>query len=158
MFLWCHNNRHEHQRQKIVLLFDTFLRSLLLLDGAVGAKYAWIAMLARALLRRFIAAFVISWQSYKSNRSSLVQERICCNDTSVIHGQLSTAIDWRVFEEQTDLLRWRIPSSVISSQWDNETSVSWWQCWAIVLSELSVIWTHSSKSILSKFLHSYLNI
>lgn len=47
------------------------------------------------------------------------------------------------------LLRWRIPSSVINSQWDKLNACSLGQCIESCIKVLSVIKTHSSKSIFS---------
>lgn len=94
-------------------------------------------------------ARVICWQSYNSIRSRLWQLFKCSNDASVMRGQLSNSITSRRSWAQAPLPRWRIPSSVINSQWERLNTCSLGQCMESWIRVLSVICTHSSKSIFS---------
>lgn len=69
-------------------------------------------------LSLLIPARVICWQSYSSILSRLWQLFRCSREASVIRGQLSNSITSRRSWAQAPFPRWRMPSSVISSQWD----------------------------------------
>lgn len=61
---------------------------------------------------------VTCWQSYSSRRSSPRQFSKCSRATSVMRRQLSSSRTRSLSWPQVLLLRCRIPSSVMSSQWD----------------------------------------
>lgn len=69
-------------------------------------------------LSLLIPARVICWQSYSSILSKLWQLFRCSREASVIKGQLSSSITSKRSCAQAPFPKWRIPSSVISSQWD----------------------------------------
>lgn len=121
-----------------------------------------------------MAAREMSWQSNSSIRCRLWHETKCSSVRSVIKGQLSSSSTERLSAAQLPEVKWRIPSSVISSQCERvyktegETWISFynvtcfkWQLtsfsrlgqpmakWASVR---SVIWLHSSRSIRSRYL------
>lgn len=65
-----------------------------------------------------IPARVTCWQSYSSILSRLWQFSRCSRVTSVMSRQLSSSSTCSRSWPHVLLLRWRIPSSVINSQWD----------------------------------------
>lgn len=69
------------------------------------------------LIRR-MPCLVISWQSYSSKRTKALHERRCSSEASVINGQLSSSNTLSFSFAARLWLRWYIPSSVMSSQWD----------------------------------------
>ena len=69
-------------------------------------------------LIRLIPARVTCWQSYSSILSKLWQFSRCSRVTSVMRRQLSSSSTCSLSWPHVLLLRWRIPSSVINSQWD----------------------------------------
>lgn len=69
-------------------------------------------------LIRLMPARVTCWQSYSSILSRLWQFSRCSRVTSVMRRQLSSSSTCSLSCPHVLLLRWRIPSSVISSQWD----------------------------------------
>lgn len=75
-------------------------------------------MLGKWVLSLLIPARVICWQSYSSILSRLWQLFRCSREASVIRGQLSNSITSRRSWAQAPFPRWRMPSSVINSQWD----------------------------------------
>jgi hypothetical protein len=72
----------------------------------------------KSTLSRRIPARVMSWQSYSSMRWRLWHEMRCSREASVISGQLSSSRTVKFSAAQGDVPRWRMPSSVMSSQWD----------------------------------------
>lgn len=67
---------------------------------------------------RLMPARVTCWQSYSSRRSRPRQCSRCSRATSVMRRQLSNSSTCSLSWPQELLLRCRIPSSVMSSQWD----------------------------------------
>lgn len=67
---------------------------------------------------RLMPARVTCWQSYSSSRSRPRQFSRCSRATSVMRRQLSNSSTRSLSWPQVLLLRCRIPSSVMSSQWD----------------------------------------
>lgn len=109
--------------------------------GVVGAKYAWTVIFGKwfwnsvfvyeiigcvdeqteiVLTRNLlIAALVIIWQSYNSMRYKLWQDTKYSNVWSVIKGQLSNSRTDKLSAAQLPAANCLMPSSVMSSQWDN---------------------------------------
>lgn len=67
---------------------------------------------------RLMPVRVTCWQSYSSRRSRPRQFSRCSRATSVMRRQLSSSSTRSLSWPQVLLLRCRIPSSVMSSQWD----------------------------------------
>lgn len=120
-----------------------------------------------------MAAREMSWQSNSSMRCRLWHETKCSSVRSVINGQLSSSSTERLSAAQLPEVKWRIPSSVISSQCERvyRTEEEIWITFFIVTfmwqltsfsrlgqpmakwaSVRSVIWLHSSRSIRSRYL------
>lgn len=78
-----------------------------------------INLIASHTLSLLMPALVMSWQSYSSIRCNPWQPIKCSSEESVMRGQLSSSMTWRCSVEQPLVPMWRMPSSVISSQWDN---------------------------------------
>lgn len=79
----------------------------------------------KSTLSRRIPARVISWQSYSSMRCRLWHEMRCSKEASVMRGQLSSSRTVKFSAAHGDVPRWRMPSSVMSSQWDRLCN---WKC------------------------------
>ena len=118
--------------------------------GVTGAKYAWTLMLGSWLLNRRMPDRVISWQSYSSTRLRLWQETRWSREASVMSGRLSNSKTFRFSEAQGAMPSCRIPSSVMSSQWERLIDSRRGQHAARTARVASVIWTHSSRSIFSR--------
>lgn len=84
----------------------------------VAAAVAFEFLTLFLTLSLLIPARVICWQSYSSILSRLWQLFRCSREASVIRGQLSSSITSKRSWAQAPLPKCRIPSSVISSQWD----------------------------------------
>ena len=117
--------------------------------GVTGAKYACTRMLGKWFLNLLIPALVISWQSYNSILWRLWQETRWSKLASVIRGKLSSSKTIKCSDEHGAMPNWRIPSSVINSQWDKLINSSLGQQAESADKVASVMRTHSSKSNLS---------
>lgn len=106
-------------------------------------------MLGKWVRSLLIPARVICWQSYSSILSRLWQLFRCSSEASVISGQLSSSTTSRRSWAQVPLPRCRMPSSVISSQCDKLRTCRRGQWIDSCSNVLSVICTHSSRSIFS---------
>lgn len=84
----------------------------------VAASVAFEFLTLSFTLSLLIPARVICWQSYSSILSRLWQLFRCSREASVIRGQLSSSITSKRSWAQAPFPKCRIPSSVISSQWD----------------------------------------
>ena len=102
------------------------LRSKVRMDLYTGLKYklkdqANVICFTIFLSNRSIPVFEMWWQSTSSSWRRFGQFSSNRRDVSVKRGQLSRSISsrlWRI----SPLHKWRIPSSVIDSQWDNVNS------------------------------------
>lgn len=124
--------------------------------GVTGAKYAWTLMFGKCVLSLRMPALVISWQSYSSMRSRLWQAcRRWSRLASVIRGQLSNSNTARCSAAHGERANCRMPSSVISSQWDKLNFSNLGHPIDKWMRVASVIKRHSSRSIFSNNLQFF---
>jgi len=84
----------------------------------------WHTAQSKITLSLWMPARVMSWQSYSSIRRRLWQPDRCVSDASVMSGQLSSSKTVSDSAAHSPPPSWLMPSSVISSQCDNDCSNS----------------------------------